>query len=108
VPPAAIILLDNGEENPCTVHGKWSAGDPRLALLLVSSLWLANSDYSSPALEAGGGNDAGGGDSDDSSGGRSLVDMLVDTIKRCAVAQWLVPVNRGHFESDRRRLVQVI
>jgi hypothetical protein len=108
VNPESTILQDNGDENPCTVHGKWSAGDPGLAHQLVGRLGLASSEYSSLILDAASGNGGGGGDGDDGSGGRSLVDMLVESIKRCAVAPWLLPVNRGHFEADRRCLVQVI
>ena len=40
--------------------------------------------------------------------GFSLVDMLIGSIKRCAVAPWLVPVNRGHFEAGRRGLAETI
>jgi hypothetical protein len=57
---------------------------------------------------------ASGGASDDyddgdggSSGVCSLVDMLVGSITKFAVAPWLVLVNRWYFETDRRDLAQV-
>jgi hypothetical protein len=108
VTPESMILQDNGDENTCTAHGKWSSGHHWLAHQLVGRLGLVSSEYSSLILEAASGNGGDGGDGDDGSGGRSLVDMLVENIKRCAVAPWLVPVNRGHFEVDCRYILQVI
>jgi WD40 repeat protein len=106
VPPEAMILQDNNEETPCPVHGKRSVGDPGLAHQLVGRLRFVSSEYSSVVLGAGGGN--GGGDDGGRRGVFSLVDMLVGSIKIYAFAPWLVPVNRGHFEADRRGLSQVI
>jgi hypothetical protein len=106
VPPAAMKVQDNGEEGPCPIPGKWSIGDAGLAQQLVGRLRVASSEYSSLVLEAsvgnGGGGGSGVGDVGDDSAGRSLVHMLVSSIKRCAAAPWLVPVNRGYFEADRR------
>jgi hypothetical protein len=55
-------------------------------------------------LEASGGASDGAFDGygcSSSSGVCSLVDMNVVIIQRCAVAPWIVPVNRGHFDADR-------
>jgi WD40 repeat protein len=102
VPPAAVELPDNGEEGSCLVHGKRSVGDPGLAHQLVGRLRVASREYLSLVLEAGGGHGDGG------TGGRSVVDMLVGSIKRCSSGPWLVPVNRGYFEADPRGLAVVI
>jgi hypothetical protein len=108
VPPAAVAKEDNGEEWPCPVDGKRSVGDSGLAHQLVGRRRLLSSEYQSLVPGADGGN--GGGD--EGSGGRSgvcsLVDMLVCSIKRFVTGPWLVPVNRGHVEADRRGLALVI
>jgi hypothetical protein len=93
VPPEAAILKDNGGKNPCPVHGKWSVGDPGLAHQLLGRLLFVTSDESSLVLNACGENCHGHG----GSGGRSLVDMLVGSIKRCDVATGLVHVNRSYL-----------
>jgi WD40 repeat protein len=108
VPPAAVEKEDKGNEWPCPVHGNRSVGDPGLAHQLVGRLGLASREYSSLVVEAGGRNGGGGSGAIGESGGRSLVDMLVGSIRRRAVAPWLQPVNRGHFEVNRRGLSQVI
>jgi hypothetical protein len=82
--------------------GKRSVGDPGLANQLVGRLRVASSDYLSLVLEEVGGND------DDGSGGLSPVGMHVGSIKRCVVGPWIVPVNRGNLDVDRRCLSQVI
>jgi hypothetical protein len=81
-----------------------------------TSFWdvsgFVSSDDTSLILAAGGGgrddNDGGGGGGGGSSGVCSLADVLVGSIRRCAVAPCLVPVNRCYFEADRRGLDQVI
>jgi hypothetical protein len=90
VPPSALENEDNGEEWPCPVHGKANVGDPGLAHQLLGRLRLARSECSNLFPNAGGGN------ADNDGAGRSgprLVDVLVRSIKRCAVAPLLVPVN---------------
>jgi hypothetical protein len=71
-------------------------GDSALTRRLLGLLGHAISDDSSLFLDVGGGE------------GRSLVDRLVRSSKRYAKAPWLLLVNRGLFEGDRRFLVHVI
>jgi hypothetical protein len=67
-------------------------------------------------LEAGGGDrNVGANDDDDDGGGgggssrvRSLVDMLIGIIRRCATIPWLVPVNIYYFEAERQVLALVL
>jgi hypothetical protein len=82
-----------------------------------TSFWdvsgFVSSDDTSLILAAGGGgsydNDGGGGGGGGgSSSVCSLADVLVCSIRRCAVAPCLVPVNRYYFEADCRGLDQVI
>jgi hypothetical protein len=101
VPPAAMGRKFNGEEAPCPVHGEWSVGDPGLARQLLGRLGHASSEGSPLALEVVGGDGCG-------SGGCSLVDMLVRSIKRCAAAPWLLPLNRCYFEADDGALEHII
>jgi hypothetical protein len=104
VPSEAVILKGNDDQNPCPDHGKWSVVDPGLAQYIFGRLMFVSSDESSLVRNACGENDHG----QDGSGGRSLVDMLVGSIKRCDVATGLVPVNRCYFEAEGRGLAHVM
>jgi hypothetical protein len=50
VPPEAVILTCNEDQNLCPVHGKWSVGDPGLAHQLFGRLLFVRSDESSLVL----------------------------------------------------------